>query len=51
MVHKMCPSVRIGDKKCALGVGTMQNRVEGQYTISPPHFAAPPLPGIHLTGA
>ena len=32
------------DKKCVPGVGTMQNRAEGRYTIPAP------LPGIQLTG-
>ena len=39
MVHKMCPRGSLNDKKCALWVGTMLNRAEGQNTILPP-----PLP-------
>ena len=37
----------ISDKKCAPGVGTMQNSAEA--IISPQH--PPPLPWIQLTGA
>ena len=30
---KYAPWVEINDKKCALGVGTMQYRTEGQHTV------------------
>ena len=43
---KCAPGLVIRDKICALGVGTMQNRPEGQYTIPAPSCT---LPGIQLT--
>ena len=44
MVHRLISKGGITDKKCAPGVGIMQNRAEGQNTI--PALTPPPPPPV-----